>query len=1007
MKRNEITTYFQHSLADQSLMAFKPKDAIGQMDIEPDCLRTGKVPDSQTAFIFSTYHKFLEKNHKRFGTKYKKAKILNLVVCPFTYSLQRNHGQKSFNYRTIFQPMWFHCQINLEGDLVAPSEKLPWIDRKWLEPLMEDEVLSIGSVEDYDRFATENSLDDVESWEEFRVICTNLKETFKEVGKKEYSFDVVKYNKRPLSTVYILEDYFDHVREGLIKLCKDIKTESDLPLYSNIINGNNGKRSVLTLKQEVAAAKDHLGQMNKEFELGASQRQSLHHYCQSKNGDITAINGPPGTGKTTLIQSVIATELVRKATAGDPPPLIVATGATNKAVNNIISDFGGMLEGEGLSRRWLDEPLKSLGAFAVSGNQLDKVPETRDLFHCITTKGKGFFRKLENDDYITSAKKYFIQCFNDEFGYNYKATSIQQARTFLRNKCKESTKAIKKHCQALQEMMRADGRISKLERKVVEAKKDLGEYKKNRKELINLINTKSEDYSESETPLEQLGAFLAQEGFFYTFIYSLLSPYCAAIKKRRLARLLVFIGQPKKIHLHDSVESFEKHLRDLQSSIKDEIEKLINARSNLERNLGWLEYDIPKWEEEKEKLVTSLDEYKKDHNVQGFEADDVYNILGSVDKNFRYEAFLYAMHYYEACWLQQAKVVEEEDEKKEWECPKKLTKMWYRFANLTPCIVATQYMLPKFFRATKRPYKQLFNEADLLIIDEAGQAPTEKVACLFSLAKRALVVGDTHQLEPIWEITTSIDCGNLNKYAKAKIKENYVPEKFEAFCASSGSAMILAQRACKTQLPLLKEPGLQLRDHRRCHRDIIAYCKEIVGAYKELKPHDLTKDRPSDFEYLQRMGLVVVNGTPERRGTSWINEQEAVVIANWLKANGTKLMRAYNAPLEEIVAVLTPYARQGNCLRSTINHSNLTIGTVHSLQGDEKPIVLFSLVCGENGDGVPWIKSNKRIMNVAVSRAKHSFLVFGNPKSLPVGGDDCLSVLNRHLVVQAEEGPPF
>ena len=63
------------------------------------------------------------------------------------------------------------------------------------------------------------------------------------------------------------------------------------------------------------------------------------------------------------------------------------------------------------------------------------------------------------------------------------------------------------------------------------------------------------------------------------------------------------------------------------------------------------------------------------------------------------------------------------------------------------------------------------------------------------------------------------------------------------------------------------------------------------------------------------------------------------------------------------------------------------VGTVHTFQGAERNVIIFSSVYGSE-EGCYFINSNKSLMNVAVSRAKDSFLVFGdsgclegNPKS--------------------------
>ena len=55
----------------------------------------------------------------------------------------------------------------------------------------------------------------------------------------------------------------------------------------------------------------------------------------------------------------------------------------------------------------------------------------------------------------------------------------------------------------------------------------------------------------------------------------------------------------------------------------------------------------------------------------------------------------------------------------------------------------------------------------------------------------------------------------------------------------------------------------------------------------------------------------------------------------------------------------------------------MTIGTVHSLQGAERPIIIFSAVYSRHSDG-GFIDMSPSMLNVAVSRAKDSFIVFGD-----------------------------
>ena len=53
-------------------------------------------------------------------------------------------------------------------------------------------------------------------------------------------------------------------------------------------------------RQQVYCNKDHWAQMSGEFPLSVSQRETLAMYTDPDCSDIFAVNGPPGTGKTTF-----------------------------------------------------------------------------------------------------------------------------------------------------------------------------------------------------------------------------------------------------------------------------------------------------------------------------------------------------------------------------------------------------------------------------------------------------------------------------------------------------------------------------------------------------------------------------------------------------------------------------------------------------------------------------------------------------------------------------------
>lgn len=141
--------------------------------------------------------------------------------------------------------------------------------------------------------------------------------------------------------------------------------------------------------------------------MSESQREAVNHFHFLKDGDVLAVSGPPGTGKTTLLQSIVADMLVSHALVEDPPPVIVATSTNNQAVTNVIDSFAKIPNiglDDLLEQRWI-EGVNSLAAYFPSTQAMDKNKDKR--YFCTTEVGGFSFAELENEQNEQKALDFF------------------------------------------------------------------------------------------------------------------------------------------------------------------------------------------------------------------------------------------------------------------------------------------------------------------------------------------------------------------------------------------------------------------------------------------------------------------------------------------------------------------------------------------------------------------------------------------------------------------------
>ena len=868
------------------------------------------------------------------------------------------------------------------------------ISRDILEPLVKGSF-SVGSVDNLDLYLTSNIVSGINYREDEQGNCKLTEEEYS-VAWKTYLKDCDSLLKaiakdwlesdntfESLNYGYIIKkDVIKNAAMHIVSLYDKLRDSTDdIPLFSKFASKHSTKKQPCLAGNSLFSKR--VAHSGDQFPLADAQRDALNHFLSTENGEILAVNGPPGTGKTTMLLSVVASIWAQHALDESEPPVIVAASTNNQAVTNVIDAFGKDFSiGEGVfAGRWLPD-IASFGAYYPSRSKSEKAEKIYQT--------ESFFTQIETQQYYEKAKQHYINCALQAFPeLDLKDCSVKD----IVNKLHQ---ALKKEADKLEHIEKSWQNLSNLRQEVKQLYGDsLTDTKNKYDQQLQTEQASKSLWQNVETSWLQ---YLANES-----IWLPLFSWIPAVAQKRLSNA--------KLHLKKIWPAEQKQQWKTINSISQFVENKLNTLElTIQKNQKMLK--------EIDHLILKLNQSLNDWHVAlqplGITDKDQEITFTQVDTltdiKIRFHVFLLTTHYWEGRWLMDMEELLPDLEnwkRKNGAAPTK--KRWYLRMKLTPCIVSTFFMLPDKFIYTGAEYKKnyLYNFADLLIVDEAGQVLPEVAGASFSLSKKALIIGDTFQTDPIWSVPPKVDIGNLQKakiICSSDIEEEYEHLKRLGKTASFGSVMRIAQQASNYHYDPEMEPGMFLYEHRRCYDEIIGFCNELV--YKgKLKP---MRGSSPEKANLPALGYLHIDGVCQKAHTgSRFNKLEATVIAKWLVENKDILENQYKEPINKIVGIVTPFGAQVAEIKRAIKESecginiddeedSLTVGTIHSLQGAERKIIIFSMVYSKHANG-NFIDDKSSKLNVAISRAKDSFLVFGDMDILDPSSKSPRGALAKYL----------
>ena len=246
-----------------------------------------------------------------------------------------------------------------------------------------------------------------------------------------------------------------------------------------------------------------------------------------------------------------------------------------------------------------------------------------------------------------------------------------------------------------------------------------------------------------------------------------------------------------------------------------------------------------------------------------------------------------------------------------------------------------------------------------LFIDEAAQAL--EAACWIPMKRctRVILAGDHCQLPPTVKSVAAMRAG-LGKTLMERIVEN------------------------KPEVVTLLKVQYRMNDEIMRFSSDWFYDGQVESAPQIRYRGILDYDVPMQWVDVQDVNESFVGESFGR-----INKEEARITLDTLQAYLTKIGKQRVLDESIDVGVISPYRAQVQYLRRLIAkreffkpyRSLITVNTIDGFQGQERDVVLISLVRA-NGEGQIGFLSDLRRMNVAITRARMKLIILGDPTTL-------------------------
>ncbi|HSH73919.1 MAG TPA: ATP-binding protein [Methylophilaceae bacterium] len=301
---------------------------------------------------------------------------------------------------------------------------------------------------------------------------------------------------------------------------------------------------------------------------------------------------------------------------------------------------------------------------------------------------------------------------------------------------------------------------------------------------------------------------------------------------------------------------------------------------------------------------------------------------------------------------------------------KVLPSLWSTFSLVVPLFSTTFASISKMLSKVGR------EELGWLLIDEAGQALPQSAVGAIIRTKRAVVVGDPIQIEPIVTLPEKLTESICLQFG---VDPN-------VYNAPSASAQTLADSATPfygtfQTVHGAREVGIPLLVHRRCSSPMFNISNGLAyeGQMVQAKQFGVSPIK----EILGESRWISLQSS----GSDKWSEKEGMTVLDMLR-------QLKDAGIKPDIYIVTPFVVVQDSMRTLIRTSGVLdnwvdnpaqwpyerVGTVHTVQGREAEAIIFILGAPnqEQRGARAWAGSKPNLLNVAITRSKEALYVVGN-----------------------------